>query len=568
MNIGFSKKKIPDNLDYIIVGSGAGGLACGALLARSGRRVLVLEQHYIAGGCLHTFDEKGFEFDTGLHYIGKVKKYGTLLGLAAGSSLDFKQTGSKEDGYTYDRLVFSDADHFDLKAGGKDILRRSLLERFPSSKEDIDKLVGQLLASRFSEALPFIWRYIPRWIGRPLNMLTKLCGLHTLFASSTSAVLENSIRNPEIRSICLGNTGDEGGSPEDNCWLSRKGVFRHYLRDGGFYPVGGPAAISLALIEAIEKSGGRVLVRANVKKILVRGGKATGVVVSKAAGDVEISAKEGVIAACGAKVLYEDLLPGVREAKQQAAALSKIRQSASHISIFIGLKGSQEQLKLPSYNYWVLPNLDTKTGVYRSPMKEEAGYDPMTFPALGFMGFPSAKDPTYHLRCPGKSACCLITEAPYSFFSEWKGTKSGRRPKDYEALKKKIADKYISEVVLRLHPELKDAIDFVDVATPLTSQFYLGSKRGASYGLEQSRARFYDWGVQDALHCQTRIPNLYLTGQDVVTSGIAGAVTSAYFTASKILGYSFLEVLTGKGIVSDLKKITPKFRDSKLSSFI
>lgn len=49
-----------------MVGSGIGGLAAAALLAKVGWRVLVLEQHGKLGGCCHTFTEKGYEFDTGM----------------------------------------------------------------------------------------------------------------------------------------------------------------------------------------------------------------------------------------------------------------------------------------------------------------------------------------------------------------------------------------------------------------------------------------------------------------------------------------------------------------------
>lgn len=62
---GFLASKVPDNLDAVVIGSGIGGLGLAVLLAKVGKKVLVLEQHDRAGGCCHTFSEKGFEFDVG-----------------------------------------------------------------------------------------------------------------------------------------------------------------------------------------------------------------------------------------------------------------------------------------------------------------------------------------------------------------------------------------------------------------------------------------------------------------------------------------------------------------------
>uniref|UniRef100_A0A673W8N7 All-trans-retinol 13,14-reductase n=1 Tax=Salmo trutta TaxID=8032 RepID=A0A673W8N7_SALTR len=66
---GFLASKVPEKLDAIVIGSGIGGLGLAVLLAKVGKRVLVLEQHDRAGGCCHTFTEKGFEFDVD-HYLG------------------------------------------------------------------------------------------------------------------------------------------------------------------------------------------------------------------------------------------------------------------------------------------------------------------------------------------------------------------------------------------------------------------------------------------------------------------------------------------------------------------
>merc|ERR1711970_1213777 len=69
---GFNINNVPENLDAVVIGSGIGGLTTAALMAKSGKKVLVLEQHDQAGGCCHTFVDKGYEFDVGIHYIGDV----------------------------------------------------------------------------------------------------------------------------------------------------------------------------------------------------------------------------------------------------------------------------------------------------------------------------------------------------------------------------------------------------------------------------------------------------------------------------------------------------------------
>ena len=54
----YNADKVPSDLDAIVVGSGPGGLVTAAILAKAGKKVLVLEQHDQAGGTFHTFIDK------------------------------------------------------------------------------------------------------------------------------------------------------------------------------------------------------------------------------------------------------------------------------------------------------------------------------------------------------------------------------------------------------------------------------------------------------------------------------------------------------------------------------
>ena len=58
------------NYDVLIIGSGLGGLECGALLAQKGLRTLVLEGSHQPGGCMQSFRRGGLHYDTGLHCVG------------------------------------------------------------------------------------------------------------------------------------------------------------------------------------------------------------------------------------------------------------------------------------------------------------------------------------------------------------------------------------------------------------------------------------------------------------------------------------------------------------------
>ena len=74
---------------------------------REGRRVLVLERHYTAGGFTHVFKRSDYEWDVGIHYIGSVSHPRSMLRVL----FDYITNGELEwedMGEVYDRVVFGD----------------------------------------------------------------------------------------------------------------------------------------------------------------------------------------------------------------------------------------------------------------------------------------------------------------------------------------------------------------------------------------------------------------------------------------------------------------------------
>ena len=64
------------DVDAVIIGSGAGGLAAALAMALAGKKVVVFEQHYLPGGWCQTFSLGGYRFSPGVHYIGELQPHG------------------------------------------------------------------------------------------------------------------------------------------------------------------------------------------------------------------------------------------------------------------------------------------------------------------------------------------------------------------------------------------------------------------------------------------------------------------------------------------------------------
>jgi all-trans-retinol 13,14-reductase len=498
--------------DAIVVGSGIGGLACACALTRSGLKVLVLEKHFTAGGLTQTFSREGFTWAVGLHYLGDMGEGGAarkIMDWLSGDAIRFAPSGP-----VYETVHLPGGFEFQF-ARPQAALVAELKERFPASAVEIDSFFVALEDAVHAGRAIFEQRAMPALLGKTVHLLHR-SEIDKWWGRTTEVVLRELISDPQLRAVLATQRGDYGPDPRESSFGMHATVMRHYMQ-GAYFPVGGANAIAASLIPVIKEGGGEVRTRAPVAEILVDENAVTGV-----------RLKNGIVERCtrvfsdvGARNTIMQLLPATVRESKWAREIAALRPSACHIGMYLGFSGDISRHGATSSNHWFYESLDIADGIWRDPTHQ------LPAPSL-YVTFPSLKEAAIGTPSPRHTAE-IVTFTDWGVFNRWENSQPGHRPADYLALKSTLAGLLMVQFA-RHFPALAPLIVHTELSTPLSSVAFTAAEHGGVYGLEASPRRF----LSNALRAKTPIAGLYLTGQDVGSAGIVGAMMGGVLSAAAL----------------------------------
>ena len=478
--------------DVVIIGSGLGGLECAHILSKAGMSVLLLERGTQAGGCLQSYRRHGLAFDTGFHYVGGLDEGQSLhsafrhLGLL---HLPWQRLDNHFDRVTIGNQTFSFAQ-------GYDAFVETLTVAFPAERDALNRYADMLkqcgeqqfdalnpqtgessVLSRFFETSAY--QYLTETFHDPL-LINVLCG--------TSLKMELRKESLPLFTFAHGN-----GSFIESSWRLK----------------GDGSLIVNSLVDGIRMHGGEIICNTEVRELVEKDGKLVHAVCSN--GEIY----EGTI-------FISNIHPAVTcNLVKQSSRMKKVYCSRiTHLENTFGMFTVSLRIKPQTLRYF-----NWNQYIYKEP-------DVWTFhlknnPVSGVL---------VSCRIPEDGSkyvqqVDLLTPMNWSECEQWSHTEVGRRGEDYKAMKKRVADECIT-LAERFIPGLRDRITGCYTSTPLTYRNYTLTPEGSAYGLRKD----FRNPIITLLSPRTPIPNLLLTGQNLMLHGLHGVTMTALFTCAEVLG--------------------------------
>ena len=507
--------------DVVVIGAGLGGLTAGAILARAGRKVLVIERSNSVGGAASSYKVGDLFVEGSLHETSdphdpRDPKHGVLKRAGVIDAVKWIPTGAfyeARGGPLGEPFVMPD--NFDAA-------RRALTERFPEARTGIHQLLGEMERIAAAAGTLSQGREALRNPRQALTALLKLVPAIRDWRLSVSQKLDRTFGDNEaVKCALAANLSYYHDDPATLWWVFFAMAQGGYLQSGGRYVQGGSQRLSSALARAIRTAGGEVMVRRVVSRIAVGSQGGPSIVTHTARDGTDAGQVEGLrIVSNAAPSALAPLLP--------AAVAQKLTedyaQRTSSISLFaltLGLSKPPREFGISAYSTQLLPREMKRLSDYAQGAALMAGEPGERMPPMSVVDYDAIDSgvpaPPYVLSIIGPD-----------LLSNWDSS-------DMDAYREKRGrwQDAIVRYLSSFYPGLADGVVASSFNTALSVRQYLDAPGGAVYGFAPTPPRSL-WRMP-ARSPRTAVPGLYLASAYAGFGGYTGVVQSAGECADMIL---------------------------------
>ncbi len=482
--------------DVVIIGSGLGGLLCGYILVKNGFKVLILEKNRQIGGCLQTFNSGGVKFDTGMHYIGSMDPGQVMHRFFRYFSLleDVKLQKLDEDGYD----VISYKDSIYKYAMGFGNFVDVLSESFPAERQHLKTYVDRIQEIALESPLYNLMEI-------EQNVFLKIESVK----SSINEFIDSITKNTTLRNVLVGNLPLYAGK-KDITPLYIHTLINNFYIQSAYRIVGDCIASSLST--SIRKSGGEIMTQSEVVKFNCDSEKMTSVLLKNG----EIIEGKRFISNIHPQATIDKIDTSlIRNATR--VRISNLTNSISNFTVYITFR--KNRVKYMNSNFYYYAGND---------VWECENYTSENWP-LNYLYMHQA--PVDDNASGYASSAVLIGYMRYDEVEQWESTKVNRRGVEYLEFKQRKAEKLLSSLE-KSFPGIMSEIESYSTSSPLTYRDYTATKEGSMYGVLRDK----NFPTQTLVSQRTKIPNLYMTGQNINSHGILGVTIGAIVTCSEFMG--------------------------------
>ena len=481
----------------IIIGSGLGGLSTGVILAKNGYDVTILEQATQVGGCLQCFQRDGAKFETGMHFIGSLDDGKILSNYLNYLEIKDKIVVDQLDENAYD-IVSLIGERFCFPKGREAFLEY-FAQRFPNQRKNLE---------RYCELVEEVASLSPFRDLKNIDDESVIKGNDLLF-KSLNDILDETITDPLLRNVLVGNLSLYSAEKDKTPFSVHAFIFDFY-NNGAYRIVGGSDNIAKSLTDVLLSYGGRIMTRQKVTKIVIENKKAIGVMTQN--GDFHQA--DVVISDINPKQLI-DLVDDTSFSQAFKSRINEITNTTSVFSLYLRFK--DDTMPYLNSNFYGFQTV--------TPWEMTGDVDAQWPHGYLYMHHCHEKNPIF-----AKSGV-ILSYMSIEALSQWKNTSIGHRGVDYESFKHEMSERLL-DAVEKDFPGLREKIDAYYAATPLTYRDYTSTPDGSIYGL----AKDVNKGIAGRVSYKTKVPNLFLVGQNINSHGMLGVLVGTMTVCSQLIG--------------------------------